>query len=77
MNTTKLTSILLLLLGAAAFVIGLLIYWYTLPVSPLASVLIMIGILLMLGAIIILCISIHYELEESIQVIQLSASIKS
>jgi hypothetical protein len=76
MNSIKVISVLILLLGIAALTVGLIIYWYTLPVSPWASVLVLIGILLMLGAIILLCIGIHYDLEQSIERIQLSSQIK-
>lgn len=86
MHSAKAISIILLLVGIAALTIGLVIYWFSTPVvvnssvtssvSPWASVLVLMGILLMLGAIIFLCIGIHYELEDSIYQMEQSAQQK-
>src|SRR3989338_5769953 len=77
MNSLKVTSIVLILIGSTLFGIGLIIYWFTTgtesrapvatTVSPWASVLVLIGLLIMLAAIIYLCLGIHYELEASIE----------
>lgn len=63
MHALKVTSILILLAGIGLFILGLVLYWTTNPISGWASASIMIGLLFLLGAIIMLAISEQYDLE--------------
>lgn len=63
MHILKFISIILLLSGVGFFAAGLWLYWTTNPISNWASVLIMIGIIVLLGAIILLIISLQYEIK--------------
>lgn len=63
MHPLKITSILLFLAGAIIFFAGLLILWKGNPPYGTASVLIAIGLLFALGAIIMLCVSLQYDMK--------------
>lgn len=60
MNVFTATSFGILFLGSILYITGLLIYWNTNPVSEWGEASIVIGLLLLLGAIIMLCISMQY-----------------
>lgn len=61
MNVLRTTSIFLIVGGAIVFAGGIIVYWST--TSPYGSVLTMIGLLFLLAAVIMLCISMQYEVK--------------
>lgn len=63
MHALKFVSILLLISGALIFAAGLFLYWTTDPISGWAGGLIVIGLLFLLGSIIMLCVSLQYDME--------------
>lgn len=65
MHPLKIVSIVLLALGAIIFAAGLIILWKAPPPYSWASIYIMLGILFLLGAIIILCVSQQYDMKPS------------
>jgi len=68
MHVVKIISIILLISGIIVFVGGLIILWRSTPPYGWASILILIGILFLLGAIITLCIGQQYEQSSSTQI---------
>lgn len=67
MNSTKLAAIGLLILGSVLLIIGLVLYAIFTPPPSLSSVLILLGICIMIGAAIIMCIGVHTDLQASLQ----------
>lgn len=63
MHFLKITGILILIIGIILFTIGLLLYWRTNPISGWASFNLTMGTLLLLGAIILLCVSQQYDMR--------------
>jgi len=61
MHPLKSSSILILIAGIILFVTGIIMYWTINPVSASINGFVMAGILIMLGAIILLGISIEYD----------------
>ena len=57
MKGLKTGSIYLVTTGLVLFVVGVFIYWYTLPPFYWAKTLVATGVLLVLGAIVFLCFS--------------------
>lgn len=65
MHSTITTSIILLFLGITFLILGIWLYWTTNPISNWASPSVVIGILLLLGAIIALCLGQNAEIPIS------------
>jgi uncharacterized membrane protein len=57
MNITELASIGFLIIGLTLFTAGIAIYWLTTPTAEWSTIVIMIGMLLVIGAIVLLIVS--------------------
>jgi hypothetical protein len=60
MNALTAASIGLLILGSIIFIIGMIVHWNTNPISGWADASITVGMLFLLGAIAMLCVSYSY-----------------
>lgn len=67
MHLLKIFSIILLIIGIIIVVSGLIWYWNASPPYGNISVIIIIGFLFMLGAIIMLCVSLQYDMKPPIE----------
>lgn len=67
MHFLKIFSILLLIIGAILFVVGLIWYMQSGPPYGYVSAVITIGLLLILGSIVMLCVSLQYDMKSPIE----------
>lgn len=74
MHFLKILSILFLIVGIVFFVVGIIWYWNSSPPYGYTSALITIGLLFILGSIIILCISLQYDMKSPIEQLRAHAS---
>lgn len=65
MHALKIASVLILIAGVILFSTGVIVYWINNPVPNWASGFVMSGLLIILGAIILLCISLQYDAEKA------------
>ena len=67
MHLLKIFSILLLIIGVIILIAGLFWYWNASPPYGYISAVVIIGLLFMLGAIILLCVSFQYDMKSPVE----------